>query len=352
MKCLSHIVVGAKLPTNTQEKLIANFATQNGIELGFSLADGVEYPTNTIMAVRRSAEPGSQWLDPIITAYFPAAAELMAKLIPVFYCGEVRSDMMGISTENGDGLAEPKAEAKAEESLLTKAMSRRESIARRAAQMRDDGIDHGEISRKLLGNFSGLGGNAGRISFVRSLLGEYDGGGFDGKRYSAGGFDQPGSDFLKRHAAYHAQVKAYFDDCLMSTEVAKKMADNHGISISKQTAVAIYRASRNGDFEIIPPAIGENDLPKQAELIGTTKDVVYPHFAENGDLVLSHGQVYSLASARRHAKIAEECVSLRKERRMHAEIASAVVHKFGKKMSVQTVGRILAAHKAGMFNRI
>ena len=353
MKCLSHIVVGAELPTNTQNKLIANFATQNGIELGFSLADRIEYPTSTIMAVRRFAEPGSHCLDPIITAYFPAAAELMAKLIPVFYCGEVRSDMMGISAENGDGLAEPKAEAKAEESLLTKGMTRRESIARRAAQMRDDGIDYGEIGRKLLGSTIGSGKTAsGRTVFVGTLLKEYDGGAFDGKRYSSTASYQPGSDFLEKHAAYHAQVRAYFDDCLTSVEVAKWMAENHGVIISGSTAISIYHASRNGDFKIAPPAIEASDLPKQAELISTPEIAAYPRFLDNGDFAPSTTSIYSLASARHYAKIVEECVSLRKKGLSLNEISAILASKHGCKMSITTVNKMLAAHKAGMFNRI
>lgn len=407
MNCLKHIVVGApELPTETQETMIANFASKNGINLGKTIVGGVNHPSYNIREIRRSTELNTEWHYPIVTAYFPVAAELMASGIPVFYCGysiaravddrrhialvvengttfikfypagnptqyaclesvsfyettaiateawereQKADDLTGVeATQEAEVIDTPQTEPT---KTPAKAMTRRESIARRAAQMRDDGVDITEIARKLLGSSIGAGNNSGRASFIRSLLREYDGGAFDGKEYMTCTSHQLGSTFLEKHAPYHAQVKAYFDDCLMSTEVAKRM-DDHGVKLCDQMVTKIYHASRNGYFDVAPPTIESTDLPKQAELIGDAKDTKYPYFAENGDLVFSRHSRYTVDTARRHAKIAEECAKLRKKGRTHNEIVAVIAKKFGYEMSTTTAGVMLAAHKAGMFNRI
>jgi hypothetical protein len=89
MNCLSLIMIGAKLPTNTQQELIEVFALRNGIKITHTVIATVEHVIESCLLLR-AAESPSIWCAPIVTTDLPTAAELIDLGVPVFYCGSER----------------------------------------------------------------------------------------------------------------------------------------------------------------------------------------------------------------------------------------------------------------------
>lgn len=365
MNCLSCIVIGAASTPVAQKELIDSFATHNGIDIKTCIVAADGCVVESIRSLRDASPSDGAWHDPVVTAHLPSVIHVMVERIPVLYCGSER--------------VAPAVPVEPRDDTTTRIMADTRSAERGAMAEIRRYVDMGYSYRDAI--------------ILESIVRRIRNG--DPSLHSADDITEILRNRPHRIVAVDPAVTVEPKSAEGGVSVIslvghgspsrpKLTSVRNGVSREMPGKIELWMHPKSADLDMdllryaMMPAVALTEAetkepkvkePKAAEKNGVSKDDPtvpippsritfakpekrFPHFLSNGDLALSRGSVYTVETARRHAAVAKECVKLEQKNCLIIEMQAIISAKFGPGYKRSTIGKILTAHKMGMFDRL